>query len=264
MDTRIENETVVFEVEVEVSVECEPAPPAGKKKRRRRRRPAEVQPEPARPPLTTQQQGLAADYFPFARALANRYRRRWQLDRDECDSAACMALVEAAQSYDASMNVKFTTWVKRRVLSRLHDVRHGPVMVGYARPDEAPLVLPLVQDVEEYGRVLMCTPDPPVCAEIDARERLEGLMQRLPVRHAETFERIYMSGLSQQDTAESLGLSQARICRLHKQSVEMLNDSLTWKDRFLRAAALRALELADGDPLAPEPSAAMGGCACVF
>src|SRR5262245_53427573 len=85
--------------------------PGMKRKTRNRRR--RDQPLPRRPPLTKEQQDLAADYMPLARALAKRFKDAWAFENDEFESAACLALVEAAQSYDASKNVKFATYARK-------------------------------------------------------------------------------------------------------------------------------------------------------
>jgi RNA polymerase sigma factor (sigma-70 family) len=205
-------------------------------------------PATPRAPLTKEQQDLAASYFPLARALARRFKKAWAYGRDEFESAAGLALVEAAQAYDPSKKVKFATYARRRIIGELRDVQRQLILRGWSGDvEEAPDVLPLVPDVEDFGCVLLTRPDGLVGEQLDSREYLESLMDRLPLKHARAFEQIYVRGLSQLQTAITLGVSQARVFRLHKQSVEMLYDSLTWRDRFLRQVLAETSSPAPGD-----------------
>jgi RNA polymerase sigma factor (sigma-70 family) len=218
--------------------------PSDRENRRWRRRKRPV--DRSRPPLTWEQQGLAARYLPLARSLAKRYKKKWPFGADEFESAACLALVEAAQSYDAAKNVKFATFARKRILGELRDVQREMVPVGWEDDvDEAPLFLPLSPDLEEYGRVLM-TPPNPTQDDVDAFDCLESMIQRLPGQHSAACRTIYLRGLSQTQAAGVLRLSQARICMLHKQSMQMLNGSLTWPGRLEDLAGLSKADPSPG------------------
>ena len=75
-----------------------------------RRYPATCNPNRARQPLTEEQQELATRNLSLARALAGRMRYAWPGAQDEFESAALLALVEAAQAFDPTRGVKFTTF----------------------------------------------------------------------------------------------------------------------------------------------------------
>ena len=64
--------------------------------------------ENQRPPLTPEQQALAMHYLPLARRLAQPFKAAWAPYWDDFESAACLGLVQAAQTYDTSKQVKFT------------------------------------------------------------------------------------------------------------------------------------------------------------
>jgi RNA polymerase sigma factor (sigma-70 family) len=207
-----------------------------------------------RAPLTGEQQDLAIRYLPLARSLAKRFKGAWVFAADEFESAACLALVEAAQSYDATMNVKFATYARKRILGELRDVQRDLVLPGWTDAmEEAPNLQTLIPEVEERGRVLMAEPDPPVEEGLEAHERLENLMRQLPGKHAAACREIYVAGLSQAETGLALGMSQARICVLHRQSIEMLNESLSWRDRIQDEINLRQPEPPPGAPTDPDP-----------
>jgi RNA polymerase sigma factor (sigma-70 family) len=194
-------------------------------------------------------------YLPLARSMAKRFKDNWAFYSDEFESAAYLALVEAAQSYDATKNVKFATYARKRILGELRDVQRGLALPGWTTNlEQAPNVLPLIPEVEERGRVLMAEPDPPVEEGLEAHERLENLMRQLPGRHAAACREIYLGGLSQAETGLALGMSQARICVLHKQSMEMLNESLCWRDRSQDEINLQKPQLPPSEPTAPDPS----------
>ena len=48
------------------------------------------------------------------------------MERDEFESAACLALVEAARSFDPTRNIRFATFARFRIRGALVDV--GRVM----------------------------------------------------------------------------------------------------------------------------------------
>jgi RNA polymerase sigma factor (sigma-70 family) len=226
----------------EAGLEERPMEPKKKKRRKPRA-------NPSRPPLTKEQQDLAVQYLPLARSLAKRFKEAWVFESDEFESAACLALVEAAQSYDAAKNVKFATYARKRILGELRDVQRELVLPGWTHNmEEAPDLLPLIPDVEAYGRVLMSEPDSPVHEDLEAHERLESLIQRLPGKHAATCREIYVGGLSQAETGVALGMSQTRICILHKQSMEMLNEALAFTKPIEDETALRKPPLPPGAP----------------
>lgn len=65
--------------------------------------------------LTVEQQELAKSYLPMARSLAKPLKKAWPAEKEEFESAALLALVEAAQSFDPSRNVKFATFARYRI-----------------------------------------------------------------------------------------------------------------------------------------------------
>ena len=98
----------------------------GRKPSRDRNSDADGQTPPAEPertrgrhPMSTEQQRLVIRYLPMARALAKPLKATWPGEGDEFESAACLALVEAAQSFDASRNVKFATFARYRIMGAL-------------------------------------------------------------------------------------------------------------------------------------------------
>ena len=87
--------------------------------------------ESSRTPLTEAQKRLALRYIPMAKALAKPLKRSWPMERDELDSAAMLALVQAAKSFDPSRNVKFATFARYRIWGAPRDVQRGLIAAGW-------------------------------------------------------------------------------------------------------------------------------------
>lgn len=180
-----------------------------------------------RSPLTPDQQKLAERYVPMAKALARPLKAAWPAEWEEFESAALLALVEAAQSFDPSRNVKFATFAHYRIWGALRDVQRALIAPGWrSRPEHAPAVSSLTQNAEEHGRVLGAEPDPPVGGEFEAADFVENWLRKLPPKHAAACREIYVHGRSQSEAAERLGCSKSRLSHLHKEAIDLLNDAL--------------------------------------
>jgi RNA polymerase sigma factor (sigma-70 family) len=206
-------------------------------------------------PLTPEQQTLAVKFLPLARNLAWRFKVAWTAHQDEFESAAYLALVEAAQSYDGSKHVKFQTYARIRIMGELRDVQRGLEIAGFEGDNEnAPQIQQLDLDMEEHGRVLLTSEDRPVEEAVAARDTFERWMNALPKNHAAACRNLYVHGMSEARSAADLGLSKARIHGLHQESLELLNESFRWKnptvhedDRVRPPLAPRKKTIADAD-----------------
>ena len=183
-----------------------------------------------RPPLTEKQQNLAKAYLPMAKGLAKPLKESWPMERDEFDSAALLALVQAAQSYDPSKKVKFSTFARYRIWGALRDVQRTLIRTGWRRDMEnAPIIGSLPFDAEEFGTVIGCQPDRRVGAELEATDFVENCLSKLPEKHAEACRLIYILGKTQGEAAEAMGCSKSRLSTLHQQALELINESWTYK-----------------------------------
>ena len=187
-----------------------------------------------RAPLTHEQQALAARYLPMAKSLAKPLKRSWPSEREEFESAALLALVEAAQSYDPSRNVKFATFARYRIWGALRDVQRGLITAGW-RPDflNAPTISSLPHDAEEHGRVLLAQPDAPVGEEIESLEFVEAWLRKLPPNHASACRELFLHGHSQGEAAERLRCSKSRLSYLRREAVVLLKDAWEYEERRL-------------------------------
>ncbi|WP_435009341.1 sigma-70 family RNA polymerase sigma factor [Tundrisphaera lichenicola] len=214
-------------------------------------RPCKVREAPR--PLTEEQRALAEQFLPLARKLAKPLKAMFQHWKDEFESAACMALVEAARSYDPSRNIRFATFARFRIRGALVDVGRAMGLSGWETDREnAPNVVTLTPVNEEHGKVLVAFEPPAVGSEIDDADSVEHWLRKLPKKHAEVCRLYYLYGKTQAEIAEDLQCSQSEVTRLHKKALELLSDPydalgkanrLTWRRRRASRKRNQALDL---------------------
>jgi len=177
-----------------------------------------------RVPLTVQQQGLAVRYLPLARALARRIEKTCGAERDELESIAYVALVEAAQSFDPSYQVNFATYARFHIQGSLRDFRRQWFSARSARDQIRRVVFREGgRYVEDHGRVLGINPDSPVGTEIEAFDTIEEWLSRIPTVLAAACRLIYVHGLTHDEAARRLGCSKSYLSRLHRDAILWLS-----------------------------------------
>jgi Sigma-70 region 2 len=75
----------------------------------------------ARVLLTQEQRALAVRYLPLARQLSRRLYATSPTRPEELHATACMALAEAARSYDPLRKVGFGTYARHRIRAALRE-----------------------------------------------------------------------------------------------------------------------------------------------
>jgi RNA polymerase sigma factor (sigma-70 family) len=218
---------------------CDPLDPTAKgqqsthrEKQGDRRYPPTCNPNRARQPLTKEQQELATQNHSLARALARRMRYAWPGAQDEFESAALLALVEAAQAFDPTRGVKFTTFAHHRISGALRDLKRELYSHG-GRGDVASRragtgfhdVQSLGIDSEAHGHLIGAEADEPVGTELENLDTIENWIRQLPRPHALAFRHIYLDGKSKEETARLVGCSKAYLTRLHQQAITWLHEA---------------------------------------
>ncbi len=187
---------------------------------------ARASPRKDREGLRPERRELAGRFLPLALSLARPYQRRWPHMRDEFESAATLALVEAAQDYNPSRGVPFPGFARRRVLGAMRGVQRGMVLRGW-RGDKstaanAPSLEPLPSSPEEEMRRFAgvhrhLRQDP-----FEYVDELESRLRVLPTRKKRICRDIYIGDHTITETARSMGLSQPRVSVLHREALERL------------------------------------------
>lgn len=175
-----------------------------------------------RTPLSPAQQELALRFLPLARGLARPFKTAWPSLRDDFESAACLALVESAEAFEPERNIKFITFARHRIWGSLRDVQRSVLPLGWrGNPEEAPVVGSLPRECERRGRVL-ADPDEAVGKDLEDHDALEGILRKLPRRHADACRRLYAYRESQHEAATALGYSQSRLSTIHREALAIL------------------------------------------
>jgi RNA polymerase sigma factor (sigma-70 family) len=187
--------------------------------------PVKCDPAESRAPLNEEQQELAARYLPMAESIAKGRRTRWTIERDELQSTAYLALVEAARSFDPSRNVNFATYARHHIEGALNDCRRFWVDSGWRGEQEArPIFQKLGRNPDVHGQVIGKHPELPVGTIIESVEVVEEWLAQLPMIHAWVCRLIYVYGMSQDEAAVYLGYSKSHFGRLHREAIAQLVD----------------------------------------
>jgi RNA polymerase sigma factor (sigma-70 family) len=181
-----------------------------------------------REPLTPDQQRLAARYRPMARKMAKPLKRIAPAHWEEYESAANMALVEAAEAWRPQVGTSFSFFAKKRIWGALKDVsRQRWARKRLARDGAEPAHLgDLRHDDELDGRVLGIEPEPEPGWGLEEEDAVEGWLRKLPPGHAAALRRIYIWGETHAQAAKSVGLSPSRVTYIHQEAIAMLQG--TW------------------------------------
>jgi RNA polymerase sigma factor (sigma-70 family) len=180
-------------------------------------------PNRLRPPLDDRQRSLATRYLPLARSMARRmaaFHPQW---KQEFQSAAFLALVEAALAFDPARNVDFSTYARHGIWGALLDTRRElQQRPGPGRRSMSRTVIRLSAAAEQHGRVLNTEPDEPVGTELEREEMVEAWISRMPRAQSRAFRLIYQDGRTQEEAADVVGCSSASMSRLHEQGLDWL------------------------------------------
>ena len=128
-----------------------------------------------------------------------------------------LALVEAAEAYDATRRVKFSTFARHRILGALRDVQRRLTLERAGGLDGARIEGPRLVSLSDRRAARAVgldgdLADPPVGTELEATDEVERWLRKLPKRHAAVCREIYLNGCSQVEAAQSGRLSRSRGC----------------------------------------------------
>ena len=144
---------------------------------------------------------------------------------DELQSAAFLALVEAAQSFDSSRRVGFATFARHRIWGALCDLRRE--IISRVRPGGSKselVVMRLGEGFQAGGRLIGVEPDEPVGSELETLDTVENWIGQLPRLQARAFRHIYLDGKTQAETAALVGCSKCTLNRMHSRGLSSLQE----------------------------------------
>jgi RNA polymerase sigma factor (sigma-70 family) len=218
--------------------------------------PAKCDPRKPRTPLNDDQQGLTVRYLPLAQALARRAAQACPAGRDEFESAALLALVEAAQSFDPSRKVDFATFARHRIRGALLNAQRELFsFTRRCRAENAPRFQPLEHDSEVRGQVVASGVASPVGADLEAADAVENWLRKLPAMQSAAFRHIYLDGKTQEEAAALVGCSRSAMSRIHQETITWFHQAGWAPATPTATTAVRGKRAESGLPAtAPFPS----------
>jgi RNA polymerase sigma factor for flagellar operon FliA len=214
--------------------------------------------------MASERDRIALEHAPLVRSIATRILRTLPRETDVEDlvAAGTRGLVEAADRYDASRGVAFSTfayyrirgaifdevrhmsWIPRRQFERtrvqeaIDDVAEG--LVAGASPPRGEdaarglasalreTAMAFVATVEAFEETEAATPSPEAAAA--ARQdtgRVRSALAGMPEREREMIRLRYYEDLTLEEAGRRLGLSKSWASRLHTRALRLLGEQLS-------------------------------------
>ena len=179
--------------------------------------------------LTPAQRDLVDQHLKLAALIAMDYSRRLpaNIEHDDVEQAARMGLIDAALRFDSARGATFDTFARWRINGAIRDYLRSLDAVTKAErarinAGEASDVVHLnVDELYMEPRAAQRTPEEASMAAQFAAQ-LRNLVEGLNGRKRTIVREYYYQERTMADIGESLGVKEARISQVHKQSIEAL------------------------------------------
>lgn len=205
---------------------------------------------PGSSPMTN----LIESHISYAHAIAAELLARFpaHVDRQDVRAAAEYGLVQAANAYDASKGVAFTTFAYYRVRGAVFDLLRETVkttrfeeaaneyMIDYS----AGAGLPSDAEVKNVAAGIVASyflasenpsSEPPprgadapldILLRQEQQKVIRGALKTLPEKNRKVLEAYYFEDLTLEEIGKRLGLSKSWVSRMHAKGLEMLRPAV--------------------------------------
>ena len=198
--------------------------------------PAKTNPNHGRAPLTDHQKELANRHLPLARSLAKQLHARWYVEREEVESVAFVALVEAARCFDPEQGAQFATFARYRIVGAILDFSKKAGRNRHLQSSTMRGLWGVEMEVEQYGTPVGISPDLPVGAELDAVDSVEFHFRPMSPSQARACRLIYLEGKSQEEAAEIMNCTASYVSKIHREAMKLLFERCQGRPDLARAA----------------------------
>ena len=194
--------------------------------------------------LTPEQQAMAAEpgVIALARRMAIRKAKTSPVPLEDLCSAALLAVVEAARSFDSGRGVAFHRHASRRIEGAMKDLLRDEHLSGYGRSwlernpgVDRPSVQSLDASIGLDGRRTigdeLASDDLPVGWEVDSLDAVESMIGTMPVECREA-ARLYFTNAGTRlmaEVAERFGVSSTTVKTRISRGLAAIRESDRWK-----------------------------------
>lgn len=159
-------------------------------------------------PLSEEQKELAALAVDQTTRIAKRWSKLRPEYADELQSAAHLAAMKAAETYDEAGGQSWSRWVE--MWARCYSVKFLKTRYASQGLGDSSAALDDACD-EDSG-----------ASTIDGMEAVRALLARLTKRQREICELVYVNGMTPYSAGRTLGIRPENACRLHRGAIEKL------------------------------------------
>jgi RNA polymerase sigma factor FliA len=200
---------------------------------------------------------LVEEHLGYAHAIAAEILKKLPatVDRSDIESAAALGLVQAANAYDPSPSIPFTTFAYYRIRGAIYDdVRQAcrankldaamPLDDEPFEPTGRPALEPAhgtqIAHSSNAARYLLSldrlrsAPANPTATlpiegllRVEERERIRYTIHLLPRKNRCVLEAYYFQELSLEEIGRRMGLSKSWVSRIHARSLTLMQNLLT-------------------------------------
>ena len=171
---------------------------------------------------------LIESHIPYSHAIAAEMLKRFprHVERREVEAAAELGLVQAANAYNSSRGIAFTTFAYYRIRGAVFDLLRqyeeikrvtARIVTGYFLSLEALPQEPTANDDE--------SPIDRMVRE-EQQKRIRSALATLPEKNRRVLECYYFEDLTLDEIGKRLGLSKSWVSRMHAKGLEMLRPLL--------------------------------------
>ena len=151
----------------------------------------------------------AAQHLRLVYGIANKVALHWKLvEYDDLVGWGMLGLVKASERWVPSRGVTFATYASYRIRGQMMDAVEKELRMAQRRGP-----------MQDEGLI----PDKRAAADtVLAQLEVSSLLGCLTPRNASIMAMIYLDGLTLRETAEVVGVTEARICQIRKAAIAKL------------------------------------------
>lgn len=178
--------------------------------------------------LSPEQSKLFEEYSVYAKRIAERWagKRNLLFDLPRFENSALIGLLEAVRKFDPARGFRFKTYLIPIVVGRVRDeARALDTVPRMARSRGEPIKeTHSIDEPLQDGNQVRTMPDeraPDPAGQAECEEEKKMALELVPPGQArEVCELYYMQNFTMAQIGEKLGLSESRICQIHRNALD--------------------------------------------